>query len=429
MNSLNNSLEFSKDLISFIDASPVSYFAVKNAIEILKENGYEELKENSRWDLSDYGKYFINRDDTALIAINLREDLEKGFDIIGSHTESPTFKLKSKPEINDTGYLKLNVEVYGGMIYSTWLDRTLSLAGKVVYEDKGNLIAKLVKIDRDLLTIPNAAIHMNRAVNKDFVINPQDNLYPILRTIGDDFNKDGYIQRLLADELGIDPLAIIDYDLSLYDRQKGSLMADDTYQVGRIDNLGSVHASLKAFVNTFSSRSNVLILNDNEEIGSRTRTGANSPFLGDFLKRLFLACGKDMEEYYMAIENSFLISADGAHAIHPNFKSFSDPTNIVKLNGGLAIKIAANGAYTTSIESKARILKLARNLGINLQSFHNRNDKTGGSTIGPITQSRLGIRSIDIGEPILAMHSIRELGGVKDHFDAYKLYKKFYEED
>ena len=422
------SLEFSKDLIKFIDESPVSYYAVKNAADVLREKGFVELKENEKWEIRPSGKYFVVRDGTALFAVDLGEDLRDGFDIIGSHTESPTFKLKSRPEIGAHGYLKLNVEVYGGMIYSTWLDRTLSLAGKVVYEKDGRLSSSLINIDRDLLTIPNAAIHMNRTVNKDFAINPQDNLYPLVKTIKEKAEADGFIQNLLAEELKVEACDIIDYDLALYDRQKGAII-NDMYQVGRIDNLGSVHASLRAFVDSKSTKTNCLILNDNEEIGSRTRTGAFSPFLKDCLNRLILATGLTEEDYYIAIDNSYLISADQAHAIHPNFAQFSDPTNEVRMNEGLVIKIAANGAYTSSIETKARIIKIARDLGVNIQTFHNRNDKQGGSTIGPIAAAALGIKSIDVGEPILAMHSIRELGGVEDHYQAYQIYKRFYEED
>lgn len=422
------SLEFSKDLIKFIDESPVSYYAVKNAADVLREKGFVELKENEKWEIRPSGKYFVVRDGTALFAVDLGEDLREGFDIIGSHTESPTFKLKSKAEIGAHGYLKLNVEAYGGMIYSTWLDRTLSLAGKVVYEKDGKLSSSLINIDRDLLTIPNAAIHMNRTVNKDFAINPQDNLYPLVKTIKEKAEADGFIQNLLADELEVEACDIIDYDLALYDRQKGAII-NDMYQVGRIDNLGSVHASLMAFVDSESTKTNCLILNDSEEIGSRTRTGAFSPFLKDCLNRLILATGLTEEDYYIAIDNSYLISADQAHAIHPNFAQFSDPTNEVRMNEGLVIKIAANGAYTSSIETKARIIKIARDLGVNIQTFHNRNDKQGGSTIGPIAAGTLGIKSIDVGEPILAMHSIRELGGVEDHYQAYQIYKRFYEED
>ena len=422
-----NSLEFSKDLIKFIDESPLNYFAVANAKKILIANGYNELKENEKWEIEDKGKYFVTRNDTALIAFTVGDDLTKGFDIIGSHTDSPTFKVKSNAEVNDSGYLKINIEPYGGMIYSTWTDRTLSLAGKVSYKKDGEIKSELVNIDKDLLTIPNAAIHMNREANKGFELNPQNHLYPIIQTIEENFEK-GYLEKLLAEEIGINADKILDFDLGLYDRQKGAII-NNMYQIGRIDNLGSVHASLMALVDADASKNNVLVLNDNEEIGSRTPTGAFSPFLRDTLKRLCDNCGIDDEDFYIALANTYLISADQAHAIHPNFKEYHDPTNPIKMNGGLVIKTAANGAYSSNIASNARLIDLANSIDCKIQKFHNRNDKAGGSTIGPISSTGLGINSIDVGEPILAMHSIRELGGIEDHYDAYKIYKAFYETD
>ena len=420
-----NSLEFCKDLINFIDRSPLNYFAVENAKKILNENGFKELKENEKWEVEKNNKYYVSRNDTALIAFTVGDDLTQGFDIIGSHTDSPTFKLKSNSEMIDSGYLKLNIEPYGGMIYSTWTDRTLSLAGKVSYKEDGKIKTSLVNFDKDLLTIPNAAIHMNREVNKGFEINPQNHLYPIIQTIEENF-EGGYLENLLAEELGIEKDSILDFDLGLYDRQKGAII-NNMYQIGRIDNLGSVHASLMAMCHSKANKNNVLVLNDNEEIGSRTSTGAFSPFLRDTLKRLAEKCGLDEEDFYIALANSYLISADQAHAVHPNFKEYHDPTNPIKMNGGLVIKTAANGAYSSNIGSNARLIDLANAIGSNIQKFHNRNDKQGGSTIGPIASTGLGIISIDVGEPILAMHSIRELGGIEDHYDAYKIYKAFYE--
>lgn len=422
-----NSLEFSKDLLEFIDKSPLNYFAVKNASSILEDNGFKKLLENERWELKEKGKYYVTRNDSALIAFTVGDDLTKGFDIIGSHTDSPTFKLKSNPEISEEGYLKFNIEPYGGMIYYTWLDRPLSLAGKVSYKQKDKILSKLLNIDKDLLTIASAAIHMNRNVNKGFEFNPQNHLYPIIKTVEENFKK-GYLQELLAKELGIESSTIIDYDLGLYDRQKGSII-NNMYQVGRIDNLGSVHASLRAFCDSKNIKNNILVLNDNEEIGSRTSAGAFSPFLRDTLKRLADNRGLDDEDFYVALANTYLISADQAHASHPNFKEYNDPTNPIRMNHGLVIKTAANGAYSSSIESNARLIDLANSIGANIQKFHNRNDKQGGSTIGPIASTGLGITSIDVGEPILAMHSIRELGGIEDHLEAYKIYKAFYERD
>ena len=422
-----NSIDFSKDLINFIDRSPLNYFAVKNASEILEENGFKKVREDEVWEL-EKGKYYTTRDDSALIAFEIGEDLKKGFEIIGSHTDSPTFKIKSNPEMADTGFLKLNIEAYGGMIHSTWLDRTLSLAGKVSYKEDGKINYTLVNIDKDLLTIANAAIHMNREINKGYAYNAQDNLYPLVKTIKDDLESENYLVNLLAEELKIKAEDIIDFDLGLYDRQKGAII-NNMVHVGRLDNLGSVHASLMALVDSKQGKNKMILLSDNEEIGSSTRGGAASNFLGNTLERIALKFGLDREEYQIMIENSMIISADQAHAVHPNYKAFADPTNIVKMNEGLVIKIAANGAYASTLETKTRLINIAKKHDYKLQTFHNRNDKVGGSTIGPITSTALGIKAIDVGIPLLAMHSIRELAGVEDIYEAYEIYKKFFEED
>lgn len=422
-----NSIDFSKDLINFIDRSPLNYFAVKNASEILEENGFKKVREDEVWEL-EKGKYYTTRDDSALIAFEIGEDIKKGFDIIGSHTDSPTFKIKSNPEMDDIGFLKLNIEGYGGMIHSTWLDRTLSLAGKVAYKEEGKIKYALVNIDRDLLTIANAAIHMNREINKGYAYNTQENLYPLVKTIKDNLESENYLVNLLAEELKIKVEDIIDFDLGLYDRQKGAII-NNMVHVGRLDNLGSVHASLKALIDSKPGKNKMILLSDNEEIGSSTRGGAASNLLGNTLERIAIKFGLDREGYQIMVENSMIISADQAHAVHPNYKAFADPTNEVKMNEGLVIKIAANGAYATSIETKARLINIAKKHGYKLQTFHNRNDKVGGSTIGPITSTVLGIKAIDVGIPLLAMHSIRELAGVEDIYEAYEIYKKFFEED
>lgn len=420
-------IDFSKDLINFIDRSPLNYFAVKNASEILEKNGFKKVREDEVWEL-EKGKYYTTRDDSALIAFEIGEDLKKGFEIIGSHTDSPTFKIKSNSEMADTGFLKLNIEAYGGMIHSTWLDRTLSLAGKVSYKEDGKINYALVNIDKDLLTIANAAIHMNREINKGYVYNAQDNLYPLVKTIKDELESENYLVNLLAEELKIKAEDIIDFDLGLYDRQKGAII-NNMVHVGRLDNLGSVHASLMALVDSEQGKNKMILLSDNEEIGSSTRGGAASNFLGNTLERIALKFGLDREEYQIMIENSMIISADQAHAVHPNYKAFADPTNIVKMNEGLVIKIAANGAYASTLETKTRLINIAKKHDYKLQTFHNRNDKVGGSTIGPITSTVLGIKAIDVGIPLLAMHSIRELAGVEDIYEAYEIYKKFFEED
>lgn len=417
-----------KDLLEFIDNSPLNYFVVENSKNRLKKNGFKMLDEKEKWKLENGGKYFVSRGDTALIAFSVGDDLTKGFDIIGSHTDSPTFKIKSKSEITSKGFLKLNVEGYGGMIVSTWFDRSLSICGKVIYEKDKKILSKLVKIDKDLLTIANCAIHINRELNSGYKYNIQDELSPIIALVEEDFSKNGFLQRLLAREIGVGYEDIIDFDLALFDRQKGSILGanDEFIQVGRLDNLASVHQSLTGIIESDNKKFNVLVLNDNEEIGSRTRAGAASPFLDEVLERISLNLGYDREDFFVALQNSYLISADLSHSIHPNYPSLFDPTNNVRINKGIAIKLASNGAYSTNIETRARFLKHAKNVNKNIQVFHNRSDKVGGSTIGPIVSAKSGIKSIDVGTPILAMHSIRELGGVDDHIDAIEIFKDFY---
>ena len=423
-----NTKEIINDLIEFIDNSPINYFAVKNSIELLEKNDFKKLEENEKWKLEKGGKYFVSRDDTALIAFSVGDDPRRGFDIIGSHTDSPTFKIKSNPEMTSNGFLKFNIEGYGGMIVSSWFDRDLSLAGKLVYEDSGEFKSKLIKIDKDLLTIANCAIHINRDLNQGYKYNMQDELSPIIKTIEDDFKKDGYLQKLLAKEIGMDYKDIIDFDLALFDRQKGSIMGsdDEFIHIGRLDNLASVHQSLTALINSKNEKFNICVLNDNEEIGSGTRAGAKSPFLDQVLERIVMNLGYDREDYFIALANSYLISADLSHSIHPNYSNLFDSTNNTRINMGIGIKVASNGAYTTNIETRKRFLRHAKNVGAKVQTFHNRSDKVGGSTIGPIVSSKSGIKSIDVGTPILAMHSIRELGGVKDHIEAIKIFEDFY---
>ncbi|WP_276877180.1 M18 family aminopeptidase, partial [Anaerococcus hydrogenalis] len=396
--------EIINDLMEFIDNSPINYFAVKNSIELLEKNDFKKLEENEKWKLEKGGKYFVSRDDTALIAFSVGDDPRKGFDIIGSHTDSPTFKIKSNPEMTSSGFLKFNIEGYGGMIVSSWFDRDLSLAGKVVFEEDGKFKSKLIKIDRDLLTIANCAIHINRDLNSGYKYNMQDELSPIIKTIENDFKIEGYLQKLLAKEIRVDAEKIIDFDLALFDRQKGKILGsdDEFIHIGRLDNLASVHQSLTALINSKNEKFNICVLNDNEEIGSGTRAGAKSPFLDQVLERIVMNLGYDREDYFIALANSYLISADLSHSIHPNYSNLFDQTNNTRINMGIGIKVASNGAYTTNIETRKRFLRHAKNVGAKVQTFHNRSDKVGGSTIGPIVSAKSGIKSIDVGTPILS---------------------------
>ncbi len=426
--------EFAKDLIRFIDNSKSSFHAVVETKKYLTENGFNEVKLEEKWKLEKGGKYFTTKNNSALVAFVVGEKnlTETGFRLVGAHTDSPGFRIKPNPEITaDNRYLKLNTEVYGGAILNTWFDRPLSIAGRVSVKGENPLEPKemLVDLEKPMLIIPNLAIHMNREVNEGFKFNPQLHTLPILSMINDEFEKENYLVKLIAKDLGIDEKDILDFELYLYATEKGSLVGlnEEFISIGKLDDLAMVHAEMNALANAKNKNAtNVAIAFDNEEVGSKTKQGAGSPFVKDILKRIALCEGLDEEEFLIALEKSFLISADLAHAKHPNFQEKSDPTNIPVINEGPAIKIAANQAYTTDSTSAAIYEGICAAANVPVQKFVNRSDLKGGSTIGPISSSQLPIRSVDIGGPILGMHSVRELGGVLDHHYVYKSFLEFY---
>lgn len=328
--------------------------------------------------------------------------------------------------------IKLNTEVYGGPIIYTWFDRPLSLAGRVSTKSENPLKpqVQLLNIDRDLLIIPSLAIHMNRETNKGFEFNPQIHTLPIMMVDNNEKMDSDALLKVIAEELNINPSDIIDYDLYLYDRQKGSKLGvnNEFISVGRQDNLTMAFTSLKALVDTKpKSGINIAIITDNEEVGSRTIQGADSPFIVNTLERISLALGFNREKFLEMQEKSFMLSADLAHAVHPNFTEKADPTNRPKMGEGIVIKYAANKSYTSDGYSAAVVKSLCENKKIKYQEFFNRSDKSGGSTIGPITSSHLNVRACDVGSPILSMHSIRELGSVEDVANAYDLFSAMYE--
>lgn len=426
--------KFGKDLIHFIDASPSSFHASKNVEEILVKEGFKKLDLQDKWNLEKEGKYYVVKNNSAVIGfvVGKGQIEENGFKIIGAHTDSPAFKIKPDPEIIVEGkYLKLNTEVYGGPILSTWFDRPLSMAGRVSTNTGNPLKPKelLIDIEKPIMIIPNLAIHMNRKVNEGVKINPQSDTLPLLSNIEDKFEKDNFLVKLLAKELDVKAEDILDFELFLYGVDKGSLVGinEEFISVGRLDDLAMVHAGLNGLLDSgVASATNVLVCFDNEEVGSGTKQGAASPMLRTVLERIVLAMDKDREDYYRALASSFLISADQAHALHPNYIDKQDPTNRPVINGGPAIKFAANQAYTTDGFSAAVYEGICKSIDIPMQKFVNRSDAKGGSTIGPISSSQIDISSVDIGNPILAMHSIRELGGVLDHYNAYKSFREFY---
>ncbi len=429
------SLVYARDLINYIDQSPSQFHAVSNAESRLLEAGFIKLDKAEKWQLSKGGKYFITNNSSSFIAFELGtgDIIKEGFRLIGSHTDSPTFKVKPKPEISvENSYLKLNTEMYGGAIASTWFDRELSLAGRVSIKTDNPLkpAEKLVNIDKDLLTIPSLCIHMNRTVNEQSAIDKQKDVLPILATINEELEKDNLLINMLADELKVATEDILDFELYLYNREKGKIVGlnDEFISVGKLDNLAMVHASLVALFESKSSQATkVIIANDNEEVGSMTKQGANSPMLKNLLERIIFALGYDQEDYHRAINNSFIISADMAHAVHPNYSDKSDPTNRPIINQGVVIKLAASQSYTSDAVSVGVYKGVCQKAGIPVQTFVNRSDMRGGSTIGPITSQQLDISSIDIGNALLAMHSVRELGGVKDHKDIITSFITYFE--
>lgn len=432
---MNRGIEFAKGLIDFIQSSPSSFHVVKEAEKVLNKKGFKKLSLSDKWNLEKEGKYYVTSNNSSIIAFVIGKGHieEDGFKLIGAHTDSPTFRIKPKPEIAvENKYLKLNTEVYGGPILSTWFDRPLSIAGRVAVRTENPLKPKEVIVDMEepLLIIPNLAIHMNRKVNEGIKINPQEDTLPLLTMIEDELEKENYLVKLLAEKIGVAYEDILDFDLFLYATEKGSLIGPNKefISVGKLDNLAMVHAGLYGIVDSqVNKATNVLVCFDNEEVGSSTKQGAASPLLRTVLERITIALGKSREDYYRALANSFMISADMAHALHPNYQGKADPTNKPIINEGPVIKIAASQAYTSDSMSIAVYEGICKAAGVPVQKFVNRSDERGGSTIGPISATQLNIPAVDIGTPILAMHSVRELGGVLDHHYVYKSFMEFYQ--
>ncbi|MCB8816392.1 M18 family aminopeptidase [Desulfosporosinus shakirovi] len=431
----DSELTFAHELLHFIEESPSSFHAVESVKKLLAPQGFQELSLNRKWTLTPGGKYFITRNYSALIAfsVGMGEPEKHGFRLIATHTDSPAFRIKSLPEISVEGhYLKLNIETYGGPILNTWLDRPLSLAGRIIQRGESPFSpqTKLFHSDRPLLVIPNLAIHMNRKVNEGLELNKQKDMLPLLAQVTKDLHKENVLIHFLAESLHCLPEDIIDFDLFLYEAEKGCLVGlqQEFISSARLDDLAMIHAGIWAIAKVKQSLSTqVLACFDHEECGSISKQGAASPLLSHVLERILLAQKKNREAYFQALEHSFLISADMAHALHPNASEMHDPSNRPILNGGPVIKTSANQSYTTDAESAAIFSALCQLADVPVQKFVNRSDERGGSTIGPISSTHLDIRSVDIGNPILAMHSVRELGGVKDHLAAAKVFSAFYE--
>ncbi|WP_252247635.1 M18 family aminopeptidase [Clostridium sp. ZS6] len=422
-----------KDLLNFINNSKSAFHSAHEVKSILDKEGFVEIKECDKWDLKHGGKYYVMKNESAIIGFEIGSGdiAEEGFRLIGAHTDSPGFRIKPHAEMTvEDHYVKLNTEVYGGAILSTWFDRPLSMAGRVTLKGSNPLKpqVKLVDLNKPILIIPSLAIHMNRTINEGYEYNKQKDTLPLLTMATDKLEKDGYLLKLIAESLNVKEKEIVDFDLFVYEYEKGCLfgMNEEFISAGRLDDLWMVYAGLVALLQSKSNKATkVLVALDNEEIGSLTSQGANSSLLENILERITLALGKDREDFKRSLSNSVMISADLAHALHPNYIEKHDPTNRPLVGKGPVIKIAASGSYSTDSYAAAIFKQICKNVDVPCQEFVNRSDVKGGTTIGPITASKLNIPVIDMGAPLLSMHSVRELASVKDNEYTIKAFTEF----
>ena len=403
----------------FVRSSPTAYHTVDTVRSALLEEGYTELYEKDEWELCEGGKYFVTRNGSSIIAFR-KGATEDGFAIAASHTDFPAFRLKTNPTLDSAGCTVVPLEKYGGMINYSWFDRPLSVAGRVMVKTEGGVEARLVKVERDLLVIPSVAIHLARTVNTNFAPNYTEDIRPLLSA-----SEGASVGRIIAEELGVAEEDILSSDLFVYVREDGHVFgAEGELMLSpRIDNLTSVFASIKAFLSsTDTAMTPVLAAFDNEEVGSDTKQGAASTFLSDTLERI--AGGR--RNLRRALATSFMVSADNAHAIHPNHPELYDKGNAPRLNGGVVIKHSANQKYTTDALSEAIFKTLASDVGLECQHFHNRSDMIGGSTLGSIATTKVAVSTVDIGIPQLGMHSAVECAAHADVCALRKILSRLY---
>ena len=399
-------------VLQLLEKSYSPFHAVKNMEEKLAESGFERLDEKTTYSLKEGGSYYVKRNDSSILAFRLpRTEKPLSFRIAAVHSDSPTFKLKPNPLLKKGNLFLLNVEPYGGAIYSTWTDRPLSFAGRVMIKTEQGISSHLIAIDEDLLQIPNLCIHMNRDANNGFAYNPAKDLIPVFGYAEEGFDFNEY----LLSKLGVKG-EILAHDLFLYNRDKPRLVGreGEFVSAGRLDDLASAYTTLFGFLESKNEEAvDVFVCFDNEEVGSLTKQGANSDFLKNNLERILIALGKKEQEGEI-LARSFLLSVDNAHANHPNYPEISDPTTCVQMGKGIVIKYNANQKYTSDALSASYIKDIASEAGVPVQEYTNRSDLRGGSTLGNISNSELSLNSCDIGLPQLAMHSSNEFLGIQD---------------
>lgn len=414
-------------LFTFIEKSPSPFHAIENMKQELEGQGYIQLLEGSAWKLEEGGNYYVIRNSSAIIAFRIPKRDFLGFQIMASHSDSPSFRIKEYPEMEvENHYVKLNVEKYGGMLCAPWLDRPLSVAGRLVIREGNRLVTKLVNVDRDLCMIPNLAIHMNREANEGYKYNAQKDMLPLY---GCESAKGTFMARV-AETAGVEEEDIVGNDLFLYNRMKGSVWgaSEEYISIGRLDDLQCAFASLQAFLQAADGESiPVHCVFDNEEVGSSTKQGAGSTFLFDTLLRINESLGRTSSQYRQALASSFMLSADNAHGVHPNQPDKACPTNRPYPNGGVVIKFSANQKYTTDGMAAAIFTQLCERAKVPYQTYVNRSDILGGSTLGNISGTQVAVNTIDIGLAQLAMHSPYETGGAKDTDYLIRVAKEFYQ--
>ena len=423
-----------KSLLNFLDSSPSNFYAVHTVREILINNGFAEKSLEDALTAQPGEKFFVTKNHSAIFAFTVGKKpvADTGLKIIAAHSDSPCFRVKPHAEmLCEGGIVKLNTEVYGGPILYTWFDRPLSLAGRVLLKGNDALhpITRLVKIDRPLFSISHLAIHFNRAVNEGNKISKQKDMLPIIAKVNNTLEAENMLLHLVADELQVDTGDIIDFDLLVYNTEKATTFGlnNEFISAGRLDDLSMVHAAIEAIIDVKDDNATcVAAIFDNEETGSGTKQGAGSPVLANVVQRMVESQGGNYDGYCRALAKSFLVSADNAHAFHPNYAEKYDPTNHPALGGGPCIKINANCKYMSDAHSAAIFKSLCIEAGAPYQYFVNHSDVAGGSTLGNILTGQMDIAGVDVGNPLLAMHSVRETGSVTDHMNMIKVFKQFF---
>lgn len=423
------------NLLNFLNDSPVNFVAVQSVAKTLESAGFTKIAATDKMpEMKTGDKFYVTKNDSSIYAFEIGKKTlsDVGFHMICAHCDSPTFRIKPNAEILcEGGVIKLNTELYGGAIMSTWFDRPLSLAGRVLTKtsDPMHPDTRLVHIKRPLLQIPNLAIHFNRQVNDGVALSKQKDMLPVIGIVNSILEKENYLLNIISKEIGVETDKIIDFDLYLYDTTPACLfgLKNEFISAGRLDDLSMVHAGLEAIISSDSSdHTKVLAIFDNEETGSQTKQGAGSPFLSNIIQRIVLAQGGSMDDYYRAVENAFMVSADNAHAWHPNYPEKMDPTNHPVMGGGPVIKFNAAQKYASDASSAAVFTNICECAGVPCQKFVNHSDVAGGSTLGNILASSLPVRGVDMGNPIWGMHSVRETGNVNDHLYCIKAFTTFF---